>query len=66
DKITRFEIIDRAHPSFNEPTNGCVSNNTLYYVANSQWGGYDNKHQLKPVDQLQDIVVLKTDLNKIK
>lgn len=66
DKITRFEIIDRAHPSFNEPTNGCISNNTLYYVANSQWGGYDNKHQLKPVDQLQDIVILKADLKKIK
>ena len=66
DKITRFEIIDRAHPSFNEPTNGCVLNNTLYYVANSQWGGYDNNHQLKSVDQLQDIVILKTDLNKIR
>jgi sugar lactone lactonase YvrE len=66
DKITRFEIIDRAHPAFNEPTNGCVSNNTLYYVANSQWGGYDNKHQLKPVDQLQDIVILKADLSQIK
>jgi len=66
DKITRFEIIDRAHPSFNEPTNGCISNGTLYYVANSQWGGYDNNHQLKSVDQLQDIVILKTDLTKIK
>ena len=66
DKITRFEIIDRAHPSFNEPTNGCVINNTLYYVANSQWGGYDNNHQLKSTEQLQDIVILKTDLKKIK
>lgn len=66
EKITRFEIVDRAHPSFNEPTNGCVTNNTLYYVANSQWGGYDNNHQLKSVDQLQDIVILKADLQKIK
>lgn len=66
DKITRYEIIDRAHPSFNEPTNGCVLNDTLYYVANSQWGGYDDKHQPKPIDQLQDIVVLKTDLKKIR
>lgn len=66
DKITRFEIIDRAHPSFNEPTNGCISDNTLYYVANSQWGAYDNNHELKFVDKLQDIVILKTDLKKIK
>lgn len=66
DKITSLEIIDRAHPSFNEPTNGCIINDTLYYVANSQWGGYDNNHQLKSADQLQDIVILKTDLKKIK
>jgi hypothetical protein len=65
DKITRFEIIDRDHPSFNEPTNGCLIDNMLYYVSNSQWGGYDEKHQLKPVDQLQDIIILKTDLKKI-
>jgi hypothetical protein len=66
DTITGFEIIDRAHPAFNEPTNGCIVGNTLYYVANSQWGGYDEKHQLKTEDQLQDIVILKADLHKIK
>jgi hypothetical protein len=65
DTITRFEIIDRAHPAFNEPTNGCIVGDTLYYIANSQWGGYDDQHQLKPVDQLQDIVILKADLTKI-
>ena len=66
DTITRFEIIDRGHPAFSEPTNGCIVGDTLYYVANSQWGGYDEKHQLKSVDQLQDIVILKADLTKIK
>ena len=66
DTITRFEIIDRGHPAFSEPTNGCIVGDTLYYVANSQWGGYDDKHQLKPADQLQDIVILKADLTKIK
>lgn len=66
DTITRCEIIDRGHPAFSEPTNGCMVGDTLYYVANSQWGGYDDKHQLKPADQLQDIVILKADLTKIK
>jgi sugar lactone lactonase YvrE len=59
DTIQQHEIIDRAHPAFNEPTNGCIVNNTLYYVANSQWSGYTEDHQLKPADQLQDIVILK-------
>ncbi|HEY3430567.1 MAG TPA: hypothetical protein VGK39_07820 [Cyclobacteriaceae bacterium] len=66
DKITRYEIIDRAHESFNEPTNGCVIGDTLYYIANSQWSGYDENHQLKPVEQLQDVVILKTNLKEIR
>lgn len=66
DTITRFEIIDRGHPAFNEPTNGCIVGNALYYVANSQWGGYDDNHQIKSDEQLQDIVILKADLSKIK
>lgn len=64
--ITDFKIIDRAHPSFNEPTNGCLVNNTLYYIANSQWSGYDANHQPKPNEQLQDIIILKADLEKLK
>lgn len=65
DKVIDYKIIDRAHPSFNEPTNGCISGNTLYFVANSQWGGYNDNNQLKPIDQLQDIIILKADLKKI-
>ncbi len=62
DEITRFEIIDRHHPAFGEPTLGVIDGKTLYYIANSQWGGYDENHHLKPANQLHDIVVLKTQL----
>jgi sugar lactone lactonase YvrE len=64
--ITKMVIIDRAHPAFNEPTNGCIVGNELFYVATSQWGGSNDQHQQKPVDQLQDIVILKADLEKIR
>lgn len=64
DKIIAYKIIDQSHPAFNEPTLGSVINGTYYYVANSQWGGYDDKHNIKPNDQLQDIVILKVDLKK--
>jgi len=60
--ISKFEIIDRKHPNFGEPTLGVLDGKTFYYIANSQWSGYDDKHQIKPFDQLQDIVVLKTEL----
>jgi hypothetical protein len=62
--LMKAEIIDRAHPAFNEPTNGCITNGTLYYLANSQWGGYTEQNQPKPNEQLQDIVILKADLKK--
>ncbi len=62
DQITSFEIIDRKHPTFDEPTLGVIDGKTFYYIANSQWDGYDDKHQIKPDDQLQDIVVLKAQL----
>ncbi len=62
DTIIGSTPIDQAHPAMNEPTLGTVVKNVFYYVANSQWGGYDEKHQIKDASQLQDIVVLKSEL----
>jgi hypothetical protein len=61
DKLISYAIIDRKHPAFNEPTLGCVYRDTFYYVANSQWSGYRDQ-KIKPVDELQDIVILKAKL----
>lgn len=66
DALTEYKIIDKAHPAFNEPTIGFVDGNDFYYVANSLWSGYTDDHKLKPEDQLQDVVILKSDLRKIK
>ncbi len=64
DQIVKFEIIDRKHPAFNEPTLGVVAGKTFYYIANSQWGGYDPEHHIKPDNELQDIVILKAKLSR--
>jgi hypothetical protein len=61
-KITGYAILDRGHQAFNEPTIGCLSGNDFYYVANSLWSGYDKDHQLKPVDQLQEVIILRATL----
>lgn len=66
DALENFTIIDAHHPAFNEPTNGCLVNDTLYYIGNSQWGGYNERHQIKSSEQLQDIVILKYDLKQSK
>jgi hypothetical protein len=61
-KLVSYKIIDRGHPAFNEPTIGCLSGNEFYYVANSLWSGYDDQRHIKPEDQLQEVVILKTRL----
>jgi sugar lactone lactonase YvrE len=66
DELIACEIIDRAHPAFNEPTIGCIANDTFYYVGNSLWSGYTKDQKLKPENELQDVVILKADLKKLK
>ncbi|MBS1490708.1 MAG: hypothetical protein JSS93_09280 [Bacteroidetes bacterium] len=60
--IIDFKIIDRKHPDFGEPTLGVITGNMFYYIANSQWAGYDTRHQQKPASQLKEVVVLKSAL----
>lgn len=60
--IHSARIIDKGHPAFNEPTIGCLSGKQFYYVANSLWSGYQDNHTLKPAEQLQKVVVLKSGL----
>jgi len=57
--IVSFEILDRKHPAYDEPTLGVVDGDHFYYVANSQWNGYDAQHHPKPDSELHDIVVLR-------
>lgn len=62
DTITGVETLDQGRPALNEPTQGTVAGDEFYFVANSQWGGYNKDHTPKPVAELQDIVVLKCKL----
>jgi hypothetical protein len=62
--ITQYAVLDNNHPAFNEPTLGIINGTQFYYIANSQWSGYDQTHHPKPLDQLQDIVILKVDLKE--
>ena len=58
----RYEYIDNAHPAFGEPTIGSLPQNTLFYVANSQWNAYENG-KIKDPAELHPIVILKFVLN---
>ena len=62
--VTQFDFLEKSHPAFGEPTLGVISNNMLYYIANSQWGGYESNHTPKPISELNDIVVLQYRLTR--
>jgi len=64
ERIINIQILDRKHPAFNEPTIGTIVGNQLYYVGNSQWGGYNKDGTMKPPGELQDIIILKRELNR--
>jgi hypothetical protein len=60
--VTSFKMLENNHPAFGEPTLGTLQGNTLYYIGNSQWGGYDKEHKPKAAEKLHDIVVLSLNL----
>lgn len=64
ERIINIQVLDRKHPAFNEPTIGTLVGDQFYYIANSQWGGYNDDHTIKTDDQLQDIIILKRKLNQ--
>jgi len=60
--IKSFRIIDKNRPDFGEPTTGVLNGKVFYYIANSQWSGYDANHQILPSEYLKDAIVLKSNV----
>ncbi len=56
--IRRADILDRNSAIADEPTLGVVLGDEFYYVANSQWGKYDDEGHRIPGSRLQKPVIL--------
>ncbi len=63
-KVTGASVLAASRKEFDEPTLGVVVDKRFYFVANSQWGRFDAKHQLPPDDQLRRPLVLWLDLEE--
>jgi sugar lactone lactonase YvrE len=63
-RIIKTEILESGNPIFNEPTLGTIVKNVFYYVANSQWNGYNRDGSIQQIDKLSDTHILKIDLAK--
>jgi hypothetical protein len=60
--VTDLQFLDKSNPLFGEPTLGYVYEDALYYIANSQWNGYQPNGAIFKDEQLEDIYILKTSL----
>ncbi|HKR58392.1 MAG TPA: hypothetical protein VJS64_01565, partial [Pyrinomonadaceae bacterium] len=60
--VRKFEVIEANNPVFDEPTLAVLAGDTLYYIANSQWGKIDENGKLAAEEKLRDPIVLKLQL----
>jgi len=64
DRVERAEVIEANNHLFNEPTLGVLVKNELYYIANSQWGSFNDDGSIFPLEKLQEPIIMKAQLNK--
>jgi hypothetical protein len=60
--LVRAEILERAHPRYQEPTLGVLVGGELYYIANAQWERFGEDGSIANSDSLQRPVVLRLPL----
>lgn len=58
-EITGVDVLERAHPAYEEPTLGVVVGRDLYYVANSQYERFGQDGTIAQPDGLEAPVVLR-------
>lgn len=62
-RVRSARVLAAALKDFDEPTLGAVVRRNFYFIANSQWGRFDDKHQLPPPDQLRRPMILRLALD---
>ena len=59
DRLLRAEVLERAHPRYQEPTLGVLVDGELYYVANAQWERFGEDGRIARPESLDPTVVLR-------
>lgn len=60
--VTGVTTIEANNPHFDQPTTGEIGGDWYYYIANAQLRSGFKNGKIKPLDQLKDVVILKTKL----
>ena len=58
-RIVRSEVLDRAHPAYDEPTLGVVAGQDFYYIADGQWERFADDGTVADSSALRPTVVLR-------
>ena len=61
--IEKSTVLEANHPMMNKPTTGVLVGDSFYYIANSQFGSFDENHVLFPPEKLYEVCVLKLSLD---
>jgi sugar lactone lactonase YvrE len=62
DRVSRTQVLERAHPRHHEPTLGVLVDDRLYYIANSQWDRFGEDGGVADPESLEPTVVLRLPL----
>jgi hypothetical protein len=60
--VIRTEILERAHPAYDEPTLGVLVDGDLYYIADGQWGRFGEDGTVPDSSALRSTTVLRLPL----
>jgi len=61
--ITNSALLEVNHPMMNNPTAGELVENTLYYIANAQFGSFNKNGSLYSMEKLYEPTILKVKVN---
>jgi sugar lactone lactonase YvrE len=59
DRVLRAEVLERAHPRYDEPTLGVLVEGDLFYIANAQWERFGQDGQIAKPGSLRSPAVLR-------
>ena len=62
DRVMRSEVLERAHPAYDEPTLGVLVDDDWYYVADGQWERFGDDGTVTDSSALRSTVVLRLPL----
>jgi sugar lactone lactonase YvrE len=60
--ISHARVLDCNHPRYQWPTTGVVVGDSLFYIANSQFGSFNSEKRTFPRESLHQVAVMKVKL----